>query len=62
MSNTQTSNDRGTAELDQAVSRGSAGKASPATREQPSARMAKRGDVRRRLEDLMLAKETQDLW
>ena len=36
--------------------------ATPVTREQPSARMVKRGDTRRKLEDLMLAKESQDLW
>jgi hypothetical protein len=34
----------------------------PSTREQHLQRMAKRGDTRRQLEDLLLARENRDPW
>ncbi len=37
-------------------------KDAPTTREQHVERMIKRGDVRRRVEDLLLAKAAADLW
>jgi hypothetical protein len=37
-------------------------KEAPTTREQHTERMIKRGDVRRRVEDLLLEKATADLW
>lgn len=37
-------------------------KDAPTTREQHTQRMVKRGDVRRRVEDLLLEKATGDLW
>ena len=62
MSNPQTSTDHSMTEPVPATAHASAGKGSAVNREQPSARMVKRGDTRRRLEDLMLSRETQDLW
>jgi len=62
MSNSQTSASQANSESELSAVRKGAAQAAPATREQPSARMVKRGDTRRKLEDLMLARESQDLW
>ncbi|MBV8467394.1 MAG: hypothetical protein JO218_15740 [Burkholderiales bacterium] len=63
MSKAKTPIHRGTnSEPDSLVSLSSLMKEPPSTREQHLQRMAKRGDVRRQLEDLMLARENRDLW
>ncbi|MBV8657296.1 MAG: hypothetical protein JO142_05655 [Burkholderiales bacterium] len=62
MNNSQTSVSQVNSESESTAARKGAMQAAPITREQPSARMVKRGDTRRKLEDLMLAKESQDLW
>jgi len=59
MSNSQTPASQANSESELSAVRKAA---APATREQPSARMVKRGDTRRKLEDLMLVRESQYLW
>ncbi|MBV1776114.1 hypothetical protein KSF73_10370 [Burkholderiaceae bacterium DAT-1] len=62
MNNAGSNSKRGNGEPDTGSSLSKLMKEPPATREQHAQRMAKRGDVRRRLEDLMLEKASQDLW
>jgi hypothetical protein len=62
MNNAKSPNTRTNGEPDSVASLSSLMKDPPVTREQHSQRMAKRGDVRRRVEDLILEKASQDLW
>jgi hypothetical protein len=62
MNNAKASSNRANGEPDSIATLSSLMKEPPTTREQHAQRLAKRGDVRRRVEDLLLAKQSQDLW
>jgi hypothetical protein len=62
VSNTKASKARTGSEPDSSVTLSKLMKDAPTTREQHSQRMIKRGDVRRKVEDLLLEKSTGDLW
>lgn len=62
MTNTKASKARSGSEPDSTVALSKLMKEAPTTREQHTERMIKRGDVRRRVEDLLLEKATADLW
>jgi hypothetical protein len=62
MNKANTPSSRTNGEPDSAATLSSLMKDPPVTREQHSQRMAKRGDVRRKVEDLLLEKASQDLW
>ncbi|WP_374347139.1 hypothetical protein [Chitinimonas sp.] len=62
MTQTKASKARTGSEPDTSVALSKLMKEAPTTREQHSERMIKRGDVRRKVEDLLLEKSTADLW
>ena len=62
MSNGKAPSSHNNGEPDSVASLRSLMKDPPVTREQHSQRLVKRGDVRRKIEDLLLEKSGQDLW